>query len=104
MSFRRTFNLTYYGVKQLVDFYSQGGRCDFRITPGWRDTPSAQAVSVLLIAQGPHAKFDSGVADRRFFVTRSPAGNVRSRKGFYCVIPSDSTLYITSAVLSFQFV
>jgi len=28
MSFRRTSNLTYYEVKQLVDFYTRGVRCD----------------------------------------------------------------------------
>jgi hypothetical protein len=74
MSFRRTSNLTYCEVKQLVDFHTRGGRCDFWIAPGWRAAPSAQAISVLLSAHDPHAKFDSGVADTRFFVTRTSSG------------------------------
>ena len=73
-SFRRTSNLTYYEVMQLVGFHTRGGRCDFWIAPGWRAAPSARAISVLLSAYDPHAKFDSGVADTRFFVTRTSSG------------------------------
>ena len=74
MSFRRTSNLTYCEVKQLVDFHTRGGRCDFWIAPGWRAAPSAQAISVLLSAHDPHAKFDPGVAETRFFVTLTSSG------------------------------
>lgn len=47
MSFRRTSDLTYYEVKQLIDFHTRGGCCDLWIAPRWRAAPSAQAVSVL---------------------------------------------------------